>query len=94
MTPSSAHQRIIRVGERRVSLTAGTVLFGEGGNDTLRSGAGASALWGGDGNDTLIARGRHNFIAGESGNDSITGSAHADLILAGPVREPEGASAG
>src|SRR5689334_9480907 len=31
------------------ALTARTVLFGEGGNDTLRSGAGPSALWGGDG---------------------------------------------
>jgi Ca2+-binding RTX toxin-like protein len=49
-----------------------TSLFGDTGNDVLRSGSGAERLFGGIGNDT---------IDGKRGNDLIEGGAGSDLVV-------------
>jgi Ca2+-binding RTX toxin-like protein len=52
--------------------TEATSLFGDTGNDLLRSGAAAERLFGGIGNDT---------IDGKRGNDLIEGGAGSDLVV-------------
>jgi len=51
---------------------AATSLFGDAGNDLLRSGSAAERLFGGIGNDT---------IDGKRGNDLIEGGAGSDLVV-------------
>jgi Ca2+-binding RTX toxin-like protein len=52
--------------------TEATSLFGDTGNDLLRSGSAAERLFGGTGNDT---------IDGKRGNDLIEGGAGSDLVV-------------
>ena len=52
--------------------TEATSLFGDAGNDLLRSGSAAERLFGGSGNDT---------IDGKRGNDLIEGGAGSDLVV-------------
>jgi Ca2+-binding RTX toxin-like protein len=52
--------------------TEATSLFGDSGNDVLRSGSAAERLFGGSGNDT---------IDGKRGNDLIEGGAGSDLVV-------------
>ncbi|MEJ7928299.1 hypothetical protein WG908_16245 [Sphingobium sp. AN641] len=57
----------------------GGQLRGNGGNDQLISGAGASVLEGGDGNDLLVAGGVASHLFGGSGTDRFVVGANATI---------------
>jgi hypothetical protein len=58
-------------------------LYGDDGNDTLRSGGGNDYLDGGAGNDTLISGGGNDSLYGRDGNDYLFGEEGADLYYPG-----------
>jgi Ca2+-binding RTX toxin-like protein len=49
------------------------VMWGLGGNDTLKGGVSADALHGGEGNDILTGGDGNDFLAGDNGADTMTG---------------------
>jgi len=64
------------------------LMYGYGGNDTLRLSGGVTVpavLFGGDGNDTLDASGSsaNNVLIGEGGNDALTGGSGRELLIGG-----------
>jgi Ca2+-binding RTX toxin-like protein len=67
------------VGADSILSSVAAVIFGQGGNDTLRGGGG-STLDGGAGNDMLIGSGLSNTLNGGSGDDVVL---VGDVTLAG-----------
>ncbi|MEO6093412.1 MAG: NosD domain-containing protein [Novosphingobium sp.] len=68
------------------SLTAaarGSVLYGEGGNDTLQGGLVADTLYGGTGNDRLLGYDGDDLLDGGTGNDTLNGGNGDDTLLGG-----------
>jgi hypothetical protein len=64
------------------------LVYGNGGNDTLRLTGGLAVpafLFGGDGNDTLDASGStaNNVLVGGAGADALTGGSGRDLLIGG-----------
>src|SRR5207244_12122204 len=64
------------------------LVYGYGGNDTLRLSGGLTVpafLFGGDGNDTLDAGGStaNNVLVGGAGADALTGGSGRDLLIGG-----------
>src|SRR5207302_5325888 len=64
------------------------LVYGYGGNDTLRLTGGLTVsafLFGGDGNDTLDAGGStaNNVLVGGAGADALTGGTGRDLLIGG-----------
>src|SRR5439155_11450052 len=64
------------------------LVYGYGGNDTLRLTGGLTVpalLFGGDGNDTLDAGGStaNNVLVGDAGTDSLVGGSGRELLIGG-----------
>ena len=59
------------------------MIFGRGGDDTIRGGGGSDILSGGDGDDTIDGGEGHDFILGGAGDDTLSGGAGADVLLGG-----------
>ena len=59
------------------------VLFGGGGNDLIKSGAGTSVVGGGDGNDVLLGGVGRAVLIGGNGADVIGGSGTDDVLISG-----------
>lgn len=55
----------------------------EGGNDTLRGGAGDDEIHGNAGDDEINGGAGHDMLAGDQGHDNISGAAGDDLLLGG-----------
>jgi Ca2+-binding RTX toxin-like protein len=64
-------------------ITISAWLYGDGGNDVLRSGGGADVLLGGAGDDLLDGRAGRDLLIGGSGADRIIGNGDADILIAG-----------
>ncbi len=64
-------------------ISKNTELFGEEGNDTLTSGAGADELFGGEGDDKLSSDGGNDLLFGGDGNDQLFGQKGHDVLLGG-----------
>jgi hypothetical protein len=60
--------------------TEATSLFGNNGNDLLRSGSAAERLFGGSGNDTIDGKRGNDAINGGDGNDTLRGGSGNDAI--------------
>ena len=58
-------------------------LFGEGGDDRLKGGAGHNVLLGGDGEDLLVGGSGRDFLIGGQGADRIVGNSQDDILIAG-----------
>ncbi|WP_145288461.1 FG-GAP-like repeat-containing protein [Rosistilla oblonga] len=65
------------------STGAPTLVYGNGGNDTITTGNGNETIYGGDGDDTINAGGGDNTIRGEDGDDNITTGNGNDIIYGG-----------
>lgn len=65
------------------SLTTGTLLFGDDGNDTLTGGSGGDVLIGGNGDDILTGNGGNDIMLGNAGNDTFDGGAGDDVFFIG-----------
>jgi Ca2+-binding RTX toxin-like protein len=63
------------------SIQNDTILFGGGGNDRLKGGAGNNVLVGGDGNDLLLGGRNNDIIIGGNGLDRINGGAGDDILI-------------
>ena len=65
-------------------------LFGNGGNDTLKSDleelAGNDKLFGGEGNDLLLGGGGNDLLFGELGRDVLLGESGSDFLSGGQRR--------
>lgn len=59
------------------------VVFGGGGNDTIRTGDDRDSVYGGAGDDTIDAGIDDDLIEGGAGNDSLTGNEGNDIIFGG-----------
>ena len=64
-------------------ITRSAIVFGEGGNDTVNSGAGNDILLGGDGDDKLFGGDGRDVMFGGDGADTVTAQGGDDLLLAG-----------
>jgi serralysin len=53
------------------TTSAASLVYGNGGNDTLDGGAGADTLYGGDGNDSLNGQGGSDTLIGDAGDDTF-----------------------
>jgi Ca2+-binding RTX toxin-like protein len=60
-----------------------TRLFGNSGNDLLRSGSAAERLFGGSGKDTIDGKRGNDLIEGGAGNDAINGGNGNDTLRGG-----------
>lgn len=58
-------------------------LYGEGGNDRLKGGAGLNMLLGGNGDDLIIGGGSRNILIGGDGSDRIIGNGGDDVLISG-----------
>ncbi|HET9218893.1 MAG TPA: PKD domain-containing protein, partial [Terriglobia bacterium] len=58
-------------------------LFGDAGNDRLKSGAGASILMGGDGDDFLNGGSGRSILIGGRGKDRLVGASGDDILIGG-----------
>jgi hypothetical protein len=58
-------------------------LFGDAGNDRLKSGAGASILMGGDGDDFLNGGNGRSVLIGGRGKDRLVGASGDDILIGG-----------
>jgi hypothetical protein len=58
-------------------------LFGDGGNDRLKGGAGASLLLGGDGDDQLLGGKGRSILVGGRGEDRLVGGSGEDILIGG-----------
>ncbi|MCI0638185.1 MAG: choice-of-anchor L domain-containing protein [Gemmataceae bacterium] len=58
-------------------------LYGEGGNDRLKGGAGENVLLGGEGDDLILGGGTRNLLIGGTGADSVRGNGGDDILIAG-----------
>ena len=56
------------------------LLYGYGGNDTIRGTAFNDEIWGGDGNDVIDARQGNDVVVGGAGNDTVYGGLGADRL--------------
>jgi len=65
------------------SFMGGASLYGEDGNDILRSGIGRDVMDGGAGNDQIFAGGGNDLISGGAGDDYISGDGGFDVIDGG-----------
>ena len=63
--------------------TEATSLFGDSGNDRLRSGSARERLFGGSGKDTIDGRRGNDLIEGGAGNDAISGGDGNDTLRGG-----------
>ena len=63
--------------------SAGEVLDGGTGDDTLRGGGGADSLSGGDGNDVLVGAFASDTLSGGLGNDTLDGRSGNDSMAGG-----------
>ena len=64
-----------------ISLSEGSVLRGNRGNDLLQGGTGHDILWGGKGNDTLLGGpGAQDILEGGSGADLLDGGEGYDWV--------------
>jgi Ca2+-binding RTX toxin-like protein len=64
--------------------TEATRLFGDTGNDLLRSGSAAERLFGGTGNDSIDGKRGNDAINGGDGNDTLRGGTGNDSIDGNP----------
>jgi Ca2+-binding RTX toxin-like protein len=58
-------------------------VFGSGGNDRMKGGAGNNILVGGAGNDQIIGGSGHDILIGGGGNDQLVGGPGGDILIAG-----------
>lgn len=65
------------------SIRTAARLYGEGGNDRIKAGKGASLLDGGDGNDELIGGHANDILIGGGGADRLVGGPGEDILIAG-----------
>lgn len=63
--------------------TASSDVYGEGGDDWIRTGDGADVIEGGPGNDDIRSRGGDDKVAGGDGNDTLNASVGNDTISGG-----------
>lgn len=61
----------------------GTVVYGDAGNDEIRTGTGRDWISGGGGADTIYAGGSSDYITGGGGNDLVNGDDEDDSIHGG-----------
>lgn len=62
------------------TITAGTVVYGGAGDDTISTGAGNDYIYGEAGNDTLLAGSGNDYLYGGSGADTVDGQAGNDRL--------------
>lgn len=61
--------------------SAGLILSGGGGGDSITGGSGADTLGGGTGNDTVLGGGGSDVLSGGAGNDSLSGGTGSDTFV-------------
>ena len=59
------------------------LIYGFGGDDTIRAGQGDDEVYGGDGNDSISGQGGNDTLVGNAGEDIIIGGKDDDLIRGG-----------
>jgi Ca2+-binding RTX toxin-like protein len=65
------------------TLEVPTVIYGQGGNDTLRGGYADDIINGGDGNDDILGRTGNDVLNGQNDDDTISGGYGNDTITGG-----------
>ncbi|MGN6625999.1 MAG: calcium-binding protein [Tepidisphaeraceae bacterium] len=65
------------------SITLGTAIGGNSGNDTITGGSGPDQINGNDGNDTIYGGSGDDVINGNAGNDTIYGQNGNDTLFGG-----------
>jgi hypothetical protein len=65
------------------SISLSAWLYGDAGNDRLKSGAGGSILLGGDGDDQLNGGSGRNILIGGRGSDRLVGGSGDDILIGG-----------
>ena len=60
--------------------TAGDLVYGNGGNDTISADAGNDMVFGGTGQDTIFGGTGNDILSGDGGDDTLTGGAGNDTF--------------
>jgi hypothetical protein len=90
-TVSPTGQIIVMAGDGADTIQVGgsvlqsVLVFGGGGDDSIKGGGGNDMLVGGDGEDMLVGGTGRDLIMGGEGADRIVGNTDDDILVAGPT---------